>query len=253
MGDAWCLALVLNNWAALLKEQGEHERARALYEESLALKRELGDRLEIALSTNNLGKLARLQGDYGRAAALHTESLALRRELGDRWGTAICLNDLALLAQAKGDAERAARLWGAAEALRESIGCPLPVEDRAAHVEGVAAARTSLGEAAFGGAWSAGRALSLEQAIAEALAASEAAPAAKDATPCGQTPLTARERELAALLAGGRTNRQMAEELGIAERTVDTHVSRMLRKLGLTSRTQVAAWAAEQGLLAGGR
>ena len=60
-------------------------------------------------------------------------------------------------------------------------------------------------------------------------------------------PLTRREREVAALIARGLTNRQIAEELFIAERTADTHVEHILAKLGLGSRTQVATWVVEQG------
>jgi DNA-binding NarL/FixJ family response regulator len=61
--------------------------------------------------------------------------------------------------------------------------------------------------------------------------------------------LTRREREVAALIGRGYSNRRIAEELGITERTAETHVSRVLRKLGLRSRTQIAAWAIEQGPL----
>jgi two-component system nitrate/nitrite response regulator NarL len=60
--------------------------------------------------------------------------------------------------------------------------------------------------------------------------------------------LTAREREVAALIAAGKTNREIAETLYTSERTVATHVSNILGRLDLTSRTQVAAWAINRGL-----
>jgi non-specific serine/threonine protein kinase len=63
-------------------------------------------------------------------------------------------------------------------------------------------------------------------------------------------PLTPREREIAALIAQGMTNREIAAELFIGERTVDTHVEHILDKLGMRSRIQVATWAAENGLAA---
>jgi len=56
-------------------------------------------------------------------------------------------------------------------------------------------------------------------------------------------PLTAREREVAALVARGLSNRQIASELHLSERTIGNHVSKILRKLGFASRAQVAAWA----------
>jgi len=65
--------------------------------------------------------------------------------------------------------------------------------------------------------------------------------------------LTAREREVAALIARGLTNRQIAEALVVAEGTVNIHVSHILAKLELRSRAQVAVWAAEHGLLQPGQ
>jgi DNA-binding NarL/FixJ family response regulator len=61
--------------------------------------------------------------------------------------------------------------------------------------------------------------------------------------------LTPREQEVAELIARGLTNRQIAAELIVAERTVDAHFYNMLSKLGFRSRAQVAGWAVEQGLL----
>jgi DNA-binding NarL/FixJ family response regulator len=68
-----------------------------------------------------------------------------------------------------------------------------------------------------------------------------------DETPREAIPLTPREREVAALVARGLTNREIAAELVIAERTADTHVSNLLGKLGMKTRSQIAAWAVEQG------
>jgi DNA-binding NarL/FixJ family response regulator len=60
--------------------------------------------------------------------------------------------------------------------------------------------------------------------------------------------LTVREREVVALLAQGHTNREIADLLVISERTAENHVQRVLNRLGLRSRTAVAAWAVEHGL-----
>jgi non-specific serine/threonine protein kinase len=62
------------------------------------------------------------------------------------------------------------------------------------------------------------------------------------------SPLTRREREVAALVARGASNRQIAGALVIAERTAERHLENMLAKLGLQSRTQVALWAVEHGI-----
>ena len=61
--------------------------------------------------------------------------------------------------------------------------------------------------------------------------------------------LTSREHEVIVLVAQGRTNQQIATRLGVTERTARTHVSNILAKLGLTSRTQAAMWAAREGLI----
>jgi DNA-binding NarL/FixJ family response regulator len=60
--------------------------------------------------------------------------------------------------------------------------------------------------------------------------------------------LTGREREVAALIAQGKSNREIAESLVVSERTVESHVGNILYKLGFASRTQVAAWVVEVGL-----
>jgi DNA-binding NarL/FixJ family response regulator len=82
----------------------------------------------------------------------------------------------------------------------------------------------------------------LDPAVAKVLADSLRAP-----RPAAGT-LTARERDVLAQIASGATNRQIARRLGVAERTARTHVSAILAKLGLTSRTQAALWALQHGL-----
>jgi DNA-binding NarL/FixJ family response regulator len=60
--------------------------------------------------------------------------------------------------------------------------------------------------------------------------------------------LTAREREIAALIAQGKFNREIADILVLSERTIETHVSNIMLKLNLTSRRQIASWVIERGL-----
>jgi DNA-binding NarL/FixJ family response regulator len=89
--------------------------------------------------------------------------------------------------------------------------------------------------------------MSLEQAIEYALSVS--AVESPDNGTRRPADLTPRESEVAALVAQELTNRRIAEELSISERTVATHVHKILKKLNLRSRVQVSAWAMEQELL----
>jgi DNA-binding NarL/FixJ family response regulator len=101
-------------------------------------------------------------------------------------------------------------------------------------------------------AWEAGRNMPIEQALDLALAATEA-PAAQSNGPPERSAqqvaeLSPREREVAALLAQGLSNRQIAQRLVVTERTVGAHIEHILDKTGFASRHQVGAWADEHGL-----
>jgi len=162
------------------------------------------------------------------------------------------LEGMASLAGARGEATRAARLWGAAEAAREVTDIALPPGDRALHEPYLADVRSRLGEVAWDEALAEGRAMSLDQAAEYALSKEETDPTT---VPVPQTPkatadeLTPREHEVAILVASGLTNRQVSTRLGISERTAGNHVARILRRLGIRSRAQIATWAAERQLL----
>src|SRR5438270_247851 len=93
----------------------------------------------------------------------------------------------------------------------------------------------------------AGSALSLGQALADAAAFEPSAGVTARQVEAG-VPLSAREREVAALLAEGCSNRDIAERLVVSERTAENHVQHVLNRLGLRSRAQVAAWAIRNGL-----
>jgi hypothetical protein len=133
--------------------RGDSEQAQALYEESLRLCRELGDKWVMAVTLSRLGTVAHEQGDDGRATALFKESLALRQALGDKHGLAACCEGLARVAVAQQHLESAAQLLGAAAALREANGAPLSPRERVWYDRDMATVRAGLGEAAFAAAW----------------------------------------------------------------------------------------------------
>jgi non-specific serine/threonine protein kinase len=167
--DKWGIAFTLTNLGNVSAMQGDYEKARALHGESLRRFREMGDRRGSAYALNNQATLMYRQGDYAAAWENHAESLKIRRELADRRGIAFSLEGIAILAAARQRVERAARLFGAARALRKTIGLPLAPVDRADYEHGLALARAGLREEAFEQAWSEGRAMTWEQAVAYAL------------------------------------------------------------------------------------
>ncbi len=103
------------------------------------------------------------------ARALHQQSLRLREEVGDQYGIACSLEEFVRLEVAEGEWEQAGRLCGAAHALRIRLGSPLPTQEQEAYERNQAVVRERLGEAAFAAAWSEGQGMLLEQAIAYAL------------------------------------------------------------------------------------
>jgi non-specific serine/threonine protein kinase len=127
---------------------------------------------------------------------------------------------------------------------------PRPPTSHAQLERWLARARAALGEQAAAAAFAAGAALDPEQAVAEALTDDPAGARRSDPSGVGAELLTAREREVAALVAEGLSTRQIAERLVITVATTRVHVERILAKLGLHSRAQLAAWAVQRGLLA---
>jgi non-specific serine/threonine protein kinase len=181
---------------------------------------------------------------------LSEESLKLLQKAEDKQHIADCLEIMAGGAGAQGQAHRAARLWGAAEALREEIGLPMQPEDRKLLDPYLAAARSSLDEVVWQAALAEGRAMIPEQAIEYALSAEEpiASPPVAHRSGGGSAALTPREEEVAVLVSRGLTNRQIASELSISEHTVATHIAKILKRLGLSSRSRLSAWVAERRL-----
>ncbi len=234
---------------AMIEE--DHEQVTRI-EEALVLFREVGDLRTCAMCLTIIGIAALGRGDAERAERAFEETLGLLWQLKDRIGTFYSLMGTAGVAVLQDQPARAARLSGAAEALRKALGHPAqPLRRIHYDYESfIATMRAELGEAAFEATFSEGESMSPEQAIEYALSADEPAPPATSMPEELPPPtLSRREREVALLIARGLTNRRIAKELSISERTVTTHVYHILKKLGATSRAQVAAWIVEQQLL----
>jgi predicted ATPase/DNA-binding SARP family transcriptional activator len=167
--DPALIAQALNNLGELARAMEQYDQAAAHYTESLDLFRKQGNKVDTPRLIHNLGRVALHRGDLTQAQAMLAESLALFRDLGSRRGIAECLDAFASVAMAGDHLERAARLWGAAEALREAAGAAMWLADRVEHKRNLAALRALLDPDSLAAAWAVGRALPLDQALAEAL------------------------------------------------------------------------------------
>jgi predicted ATPase/DNA-binding CsgD family transcriptional regulator len=277
LGDRQISVLPLDALGLVALQQGDGAGARTYFEEVLSIARETEDDEHIADALAHLGSVALRRSDYSQAATLYQQSLVLYRELGDKAGIVEDLAGVAEVASLVGQPERAVRLLGAVEAQREASGIRLSPLRHAEYDRTVEGIRAYLGDAAFAEAWAQGRAMPLEQAISQALETKdelladtvqqqkneeEAASDLPFDTLSPPSPplsprralkqhfggLTAREREVARLVAQGKSNRAIADELVVGISTVEAHITHILSKLGFSSRAQLAAWAVDKGL-----
>jgi predicted ATPase/class 3 adenylate cyclase len=174
-GDQWSASRAQGNLGLVPYFRGDLPAAQAQVDESIVAVRALGDRIGLSVHLANAGSIARKRGDFGRAWALQREALAVQWEMDTRRFIAETLLMLAATAAASGMGEQAARLYGATAALQQRLGYPARALWRVDTEEAVAPARATLGEERWAAAFAAGRALSLEEAITEALGEGEKA------------------------------------------------------------------------------
>ncbi|WP_309721132.1 tetratricopeptide repeat protein [Armatimonas sp.] len=120
--DASLRAKALNGVGLLTSSLGDYPAARLLYEQSLAIAREVGDRESTARALGNLGLVAVYQGDYPAARVYQEESLAIRREMGDRGGIARALLNLGMVPASQGDYPAARLLYEQSLAIARELG-----------------------------------------------------------------------------------------------------------------------------------
>ena len=146
-------AKTLNGAGNVLSRQGNYQEARSLYEQSLAICRELGDRPGVARALGNMGNLSQLEFDYAASESLHQESLTIRRELGDRWGVGVLLGNLGKNAYCIGDYSAATGFQEESLAIFKELG----------HQWGIANGVSNLGDLSLQqGDYAAARALQQE-------------------------------------------------------------------------------------------
>jgi DNA-binding CsgD family transcriptional regulator len=209
-------ALAGAGWLARLN--GKREESLLYLTEGLEIAREINDREQIAIGLQAMGLLMLEQQDVAEADRLVTEALAIFHEIETRipkgpWLVCLTYSNLGQVALAAGDAERAATLLERAQQQHATLGFT----------------------------WE------LAVAPAEPARVVDQEPAPSTVTPFGE--LTARERDVLRLLSEGCSDREIAEALFISPRTVGGHVTNLLAKLGVDSRTAAAAMAIREELI----
>jgi DNA-binding CsgD family transcriptional regulator len=222
----------------------DHDRAGPMLEQGIRLSRELGERWNLAYGLWLLGFSRWRHGHFGEAEELEGEALELARASNDRIGACLIMETLAWVTASTHGARQAARLLGTAQADRDALSFSLFPGWQRHHERCESQLRAELGRAAFDGAMAAGVAMSPERALAGTLNRRT------DTAPRQPTrefsPLTPRQMEIAQLVAAGRSNKQIAMQLVIDSRTVESHVYNILSRLGLSSRVQIATWVTER-------
>jgi len=280
--NGWGVAHALYGFGSLARARRDNPGALRHFRSALEIFRQISARTEMARCLAGIGWVALASLDVPTAAASLAESLDLSMATGERLGIARGLEAIATLAVVRGDDVTAVRLEGAATSLREVVGQVRSAAAQARFDGLLAAAHHRLGSGAPS-LLAEGRRLGTHEAVSDALAYAAAAAAdgqdararpgpagasrpdpgaapvlarrsvlaghsvpAGQSGPAGKSVLTAREQQIAQLIARGLSNRAIGEELVISPATAARHVANILAKLGLNSRAQVAAWMADQ-------
>src|SRR5215213_9245473 len=244
----WALQVLID----YAREQGDFFRSLTLSEEALALSRNVGDSLSEAHAHLSAGDAAAAQGTPQQAARHYREALVLLWAQGDWACTIRALIGLAHVAVACGEPVHAAEFLATADALDEECSPSLPAAIRVTAAGCEQTLRAQLGEQRLAGVQTAARSLSPAKAVAAAIPAATAI----GANSCGELThamanghLTERERQVLRLLVEGHSNPEIAHTLFISQKTARNHVTNILTKLGVDSRTAAATFAIRHGLV----
>jgi predicted ATPase/DNA-binding CsgD family transcriptional regulator len=235
----------LDALCSLMVARGELDRAVDVGEQGLALSQDRGELWMRGYLLTFLAQATWRQGHRSHAEALAREAATCKHVIDDRNGLAMVLETLAWMAAESGRPARAATLLGCAEHVRGQSAVTLMDVYRPQHDRSVTVIVHAIGEKAFDSAFAQGRAMTIDEGVAFAIADKQTPKPAPSAKAASDTELTRRQLEIAGLIAEDLTNRQIAARLFLSERTVETHITNMLNKLGLNSRIQLSRWLAE--------
>lgn len=241
------VSVVLANVGQVTLAGGDLPRAIGAATEAIERQRSLGYTWALGDTLRILGDALYESGDINQALAAYRESAEITRNEGDRRFLSNALAGIAYVAARLRQPVRAIRLLAAVEHLRAEIGAGMEIWQRERHERELARLRASLPPERFRDEWSAGESLPLDQVIAEALADLQSSSPANPTLP--GIDLTPREYDVLRLVCEGLTDREIGEILRIRPRTVNFHMTNLLTKFNLESRTELAVYALRRGLV----
>jgi predicted ATPase/DNA-binding CsgD family transcriptional regulator/transcriptional regulator with XRE-family HTH domain len=249
LGTSTACATAFTCEGVRLANLGDLFQARQLLETSLAQFRVLGDLRWQAITLMMLGEATLEMDSVEQARPLLVQALNILRSIGDPVLALFAMEGLANAEVRAAQFVRAARWLGATQVLRERLGARRALPNWRGCDRAAAEIRHALGEATLADALAAGRDLSLADLTAEATATASESEPAQASAPVYER-LTPRERQVADLLRQGCSDREIAARLSITTGTAGLHVHRLLRKLELHSRWQVADLLSRNAALA---
>jgi predicted ATPase/class 3 adenylate cyclase/DNA-binding CsgD family transcriptional regulator len=257
LGDQSQEAFVLHSYGNLSFWMGDYQQACAYFNESIMLD-EKGNIYNVYWSRAGMAYALLRQGNIPKSKEIFELCIQQFQNTDTIAGIVYTLEGLASLSVTQNQLERAARLFAWADGMREKVNDHRPPIEQASVEKDLAVIHSKLNDAEFADSSAEGRAMTVKQAIALALEPVEeiteikiapaTLPSQHEAEKQKYGGLTTREREVAAQIAQGKSNQTIAADLFLSLKTVEAHVTRILSKLGFTSRAQIAGWAVAKGL-----
>jgi predicted ATPase/class 3 adenylate cyclase/DNA-binding CsgD family transcriptional regulator len=258
LGNKTGEGIVLAEYGTLAYWRGDYQQAYAYYKESFELHENAGEYYLASWAGVNMAYALLRRGDISKAKEMFERWVQRSYNSKDIDLAIYTLEGLASLYVHQAQQERATRLFAWADAMREKIiNHRPPVEQRSVERD-LAVIHAILGKAELAKLSEEGQAMTVEEAIAlafepaaeitEIKIAPTTLPSQREAEKQKYGGLTTREREVAVQIAQGKSNQAIAAELFLSLKTVEAHVTRILSKLGFTSRARIAGWAVAKGL-----
>jgi predicted ATPase/class 3 adenylate cyclase/DNA-binding CsgD family transcriptional regulator/tetratricopeptide (TPR) repeat protein len=256
--DNYVLVITLMNLGVDQVGAGERPAGVASFQEALEIAEAHGYQHLAGALALNLGFVHLMDADAASARRLLIGVLDTARAIGAKTFVHVAILGLAVAASMDGDPTVAATLYGAADHQYEQAGQAFDALDLELRTGAQARLLDALGEAALDAAGRRGRTLSQADAVALAVGTAQPDPEPAPAGPvpavhCAPTdspagPLSARERQIMALLAGGASNAKIAETLFVTPNTVRTHLDRIRDKTSARNRAELTRYAIQAGI-----